>query len=833
MARLPNPGQDAGAWGSILNDFLSVEHNADGTLKIRSSGDLDIDAATPGKAGIVQLAGDLGGTAAAPTVPGLTTKEPVITPGTVGQYYRGDKTWQVLNKAAVGLSDVDNTSDADKPISTATQAVLDGITEVITGSEPFAPRLQAALTAANSKPVSIIAGPGSSTTAGTGADSFKTRWTNVMARLMHEAFNTRGVIGGFHTFPDDNGWSSTGTVTQIARGLGLRSKRLSPGATLSLTLADCNGFELYFAQGPSEGSFTVAIDGGAATTVTPDTTGDYRHNGSWLSPTLTRGSHTVVITAVGSCETNGLYAFDGDRNTGVRVYNSGTGGATVNTYTVATASTLWQRVSVLPDVAAVFIMLGANEYSLSGSISPAQYKDGLRTLINNAKATLASKPEFILIKTYKRPDVTSPAYTWEAYGTAMEELAAEETDVWFKDISKFFPEENTATADVEDLIGVDNTHPTQRGHNLLGRIIYQLTVGQTNSVQHDPQPVMHLTGDEAVRGNKSFYGQVIFNEDGGNYDLRMEGEGEGNLFYLDASTDRIGLRTASPTHTLTLGALASGATGIASYNTADQTTNYERFIMQWQSNIFSLRTGAGGTGVARALRVGDNLSSITFDPASVTARAIFAAGSANTAGIAQFIFNGTLNAASGVQHGLKVEPAINQSGTAGWSALVVNPTLTAEGSGSKLLLDLQVAGSSKFSVDKNGNVTMAGGLTGTKRMVRVVVDGAGTAIAPGPKKVYVSVPYAGTITKWRLLADQPGSAVVDIWKTTYANFAPNVTHSITAAAKPTLTAAQKNESTTLTGWTTTIAEGDIIEVNIDSAATITRLMIDLFVTETN
>ncbi|MBO7254603.1 MAG: hypothetical protein J6V36_04795, partial [Clostridia bacterium] len=32
----------------------------------------------------------------------------------------------VLDKASVGLGNVDNTSDADKPISTATQAALDG-----------------------------------------------------------------------------------------------------------------------------------------------------------------------------------------------------------------------------------------------------------------------------------------------------------------------------------------------------------------------------------------------------------------------------------------------------------------------------------------------------------------------------------------------------------------------------------------------------------------------------------------------------------------------------------------------------------------------------------
>jgi hypothetical protein len=33
MARLPVPGSDDGTWGDILNDFLSQEHNADGTQK--------------------------------------------------------------------------------------------------------------------------------------------------------------------------------------------------------------------------------------------------------------------------------------------------------------------------------------------------------------------------------------------------------------------------------------------------------------------------------------------------------------------------------------------------------------------------------------------------------------------------------------------------------------------------------------------------------------------------------------------------------------------------------------------------------------------------------
>ncbi len=54
----------------------------------------------------------------------LDLKQNVIPTGTTSQYYRGDKTWQALNKAAVGLSNVDNVSDANKPVSGPQQTAL-------------------------------------------------------------------------------------------------------------------------------------------------------------------------------------------------------------------------------------------------------------------------------------------------------------------------------------------------------------------------------------------------------------------------------------------------------------------------------------------------------------------------------------------------------------------------------------------------------------------------------------------------------------------------------------------------------------------------------------
>jgi hypothetical protein len=153
-ARLPTPGSDDGTWGAILNEYLSQVHKADGTLKdnivtttaiapgavdetaLAPTGGTDgqvlakdsaspsgmswqtavggtvADASTTAK-GIVQLTGDLGGTATAPTVPGLAGKANTththaatdITSGTLAAsvlgsgtassttYLRGDGTW--------------------------------------------------------------------------------------------------------------------------------------------------------------------------------------------------------------------------------------------------------------------------------------------------------------------------------------------------------------------------------------------------------------------------------------------------------------------------------------------------------------------------------------------------------------------------------------------------------------------------------------------------------------------------------------------------------------------------------------------------------------------
>ena len=78
----------------------------------------------------------------------LNAKEDSITAGTTSQYFRGDKTFQTLNKNAVGLGNVDNTSDINKPVSTAQQIAIDAKVENnLTASTTVAPSKTAVNTA--------------------------------------------------------------------------------------------------------------------------------------------------------------------------------------------------------------------------------------------------------------------------------------------------------------------------------------------------------------------------------------------------------------------------------------------------------------------------------------------------------------------------------------------------------------------------------------------------------------------------------------------------------------------------------------------------------------
>ncbi|HEX7633121.1 MAG TPA: hypothetical protein VF401_02210 [Candidatus Saccharimonadales bacterium] len=161
MARLPQPGQDDGTWGDILNDFLLREHNTDGSLKIRTDG--TVAPLSGGKVPTANLGSGsassstyLRGDGTWATVAGGSstlagnTDVAIVSPSDqqLLTYDAASHKWinqtgvnsvagrtgaVTLSRSDVGLGNVDNTSDANKPVSTAQQTALDAKEPTVTG----------------------------------------------------------------------------------------------------------------------------------------------------------------------------------------------------------------------------------------------------------------------------------------------------------------------------------------------------------------------------------------------------------------------------------------------------------------------------------------------------------------------------------------------------------------------------------------------------------------------------------------------------------------------------------------------------------------------------
>lgn len=159
------------------------------------------------------------------------------------------------------------------------------------------------------------------------------------------------------------------------------------------------------------------------------------------------------------------------------------------------------------------------------------------------------------------------------------------------------------------------------------------------------------------------------------------------------------------------------------------------------------------------------------------------------------------------------------------AALHAAATVTGNGislTGQQISLDIGT-GATQVAAGNHGH-----SVTG---ILGVTIDGAGSAITTGIKG-YLYVPYACTITVAELAADVSGSIVIDVWKDTAANFPPTDADSIAASAPPTLSSAQRSSDSTLTGWTVSLAAGDYLGFNVDSASTVTRVTLALKVTRT-
>jgi hypothetical protein len=287
-----------------------------------------------------------------------------------------------------------------------------------------------------------------------------------------------------------------------------------------------------------------------------------------------------------------------------------------------------------------------------------------------------------------------------------------------------------------------------------------------------------------------------------------------------------GAQTFAGTKTFASPAASSGSfTGLiyTGPNSTDQIASTEASEV-----LFTMPTktwAAGALTTQRFFRI--TAPTIAFASAStVTTASTLSIGGAPTAGTNATIANA---------YALWVEAGKSQFGGDITTSGVITTGTVASGQES-LILPHGTAPSSPTNgslwTTTSGLYARLNGVThkvgGEVRAITCVIDGGSSAPSVGQQAI-VHIPYDCTITAWRILADTSGSAVVDVWKDSYANYPPTVGDTIAASAKPTLSSVVKNEDTTLTGWTTSVSAGDILVFNVDSASTLTKIYLTLTV----
>jgi len=112
--------------------------------------------------------------------------------------------------------------------------------------------------------------------------------------------------------------------------------------------------------------------------------------------------------------------------------------------------------------------------------------------------------------------------------------------------------------------------------------------------------------------------------------------------------------------------------------------------------------------------------------------------------------------------------------------------------------------------------------------IAYIIDGGGSAITTGTKGT-IEVPFDFQIMRWTILADQSGTANIDMWSRDYSTTLPTKANSMTGNIGITLSSATANQSSAIGNWRmTTINKDNVISYNVYSSSTITRATVSLF-----
>lgn len=199
MPQLPTPGQDDGTWGTILNEFLLVAHNADGGLQssaISAGGGI-----TTSQVGTVNGVAALNGSGQVPVA------QLASGTGTTDNFLRGDGTWAIPTLAGSAGGDLagsypnptlTNSTNVESIISN--NSTVTAKLNISTAASTYAPLASPALTGIPTAPTA---------TAGTNTTQLATTAFVASAVTSGSASNATNSTTGLIQLDGDLGNSAT------------------------------------------------------------------------------------------------------------------------------------------------------------------------------------------------------------------------------------------------------------------------------------------------------------------------------------------------------------------------------------------------------------------------------------------------------------------------------------------------------------------------------------------------------------------------------------------------------------------------------------------------
>jgi hypothetical protein len=291
----------------------------------------------------------------------LNGKEDTITAGTTGQYYRGDKSFQTLDKTAVGLSNVANvdTTNASN-ISSGTLAnarLSTNLTQI--GNDTFA----------NGEIIQSFGGTLQNAAMGVGVTG-AVQITNTAGSILFDAPYSKGPLNqksGF--FEDFITYSSTVISPYLLRTVSGTGATTTIGAAQSS--ADTRNGYIIFTTGTTASGIAGCATGGLSLINFANIPVDgYEEFGARFKiPTISDGTQSFQIIAGFGDSASGLTPVDGAYIT----VGSGTTGFQANT---SSNSTRTNSGSLLATVANTDYVVRVRVSNIGGTLSSSYYVNG-------------------------------------------------------------------------------------------------------------------------------------------------------------------------------------------------------------------------------------------------------------------------------------------------------------------------------------------------------------------------------------------------------------------------------------------------------------------------